>query len=180
MGVTISEAYREQNRQLHETNSSYGDGLSSSYWFPLIEGIAKQLDAAAVLDYGCGKGALARQVPSLLVIGYDPAIPGLDQTPEPTDLVVCNDVLEHIEPECLDAVLDELQRLAIKGVFLSVNMMPAAKKLPDGRNAHLIQESADWWLPKLMSRWSLQMFHMHKKGGDFGVFMLTKKSKVRA
>jgi len=179
VGVTISENYRDQNRQLHETNASYGNGIASEYWFPLIEGIAKDLDAAAVLDYGAGKQAMARKLPGLLIVSYDPAVPGIDATPSPADFVVCNDVLEHIEPEMLDAVLDDLQRLAIKGVFLSVCVAPAGKLLPDGRNAHLIQEPADWWLPKLMSRWKLQMFHLHKKGGTFGVFMLPKKNKVR-
>ena len=32
---------------------------------------------------------------------------------------------------------------------------PAKKILDDGRNAHLIQEGPDWWLPKLMQRFEL-------------------------
>jgi hypothetical protein len=30
---------------------------------------------------------------------------------------------------------------------------PAEKILPDGRNAHLIQEPITWWMPKLEARW---------------------------
>ena len=91
----------------------------------------------------------------LMVIPYDPSIPGIDEPPEPHDMVVSLDVLEHIEPDCLDAVLDEIKRCALKAVFLTINMMPAAKTLADGRNAHLIQKPIEWWLPKLMDRWHL-------------------------
>lgn len=31
----------------------------------------------------------------------------------------------------------------------------AKKVLPDGRNAHLIQESLAWWLPKLEARFTV-------------------------
>jgi hypothetical protein len=65
------------------------------------------------------------------------------------------DVLEHIEPECLDDVLDDMKRCTLKGVFLSVSLVTAGKTLPDGRNAHLIVEPIEWWLPKLMARWDL-------------------------
>jgi hypothetical protein len=64
-------------------------------------------------------------------------------------------VLEHIEPELLDNVLDDLKRCALKGVFLTINMRPAYKTLADGRNAHLIQKPIEWWLPKLMERWDI-------------------------
>jgi hypothetical protein len=71
-------------------------------------------------------------------------------------MVACIDVLEHIEPECLDNVLDHIASLTEAVAFLSIHTGPALKKLPDGRNAHLIQEPAEWWLPKLMSRWDMQ------------------------
>jgi len=32
---------------------------------------------------------------------------------------------------------------------LRIDTLPARKTLPDGRNAHLIQESQDWWLSKI-------------------------------
>ncbi len=105
-------------------------------------------------------------------MGYDPAIEGLDDEPEPADLVVCGDVLEHIEPECLDAVLDDLKRCTVKAIFLTVATRPAKKTLSDGRNAHLIQQPAEWWLPKIMQRWELQAFHATV--GEFAVFATVK------
>lgn len=101
----------------------------------------------AVLDYGCGKGTLSR------VTGYDPAIVGKDGLPEPHPVVVCLDVLEHVEPELMVSVLDHLQALAQEVVFIVIATGPAQKVLPDGRNAHLIQESAGWWYGRLLARW---------------------------
>jgi hypothetical protein len=71
-------------------------------------------------------------------------------------MVVCTDVLEHIEPEHLDAVLRHVCSLAKKAVFLQIATRPAKKCLPDGRNAHLTVQSAEWWLAKIPARieWS--------------------------
>ena len=47
------------------------------------------------------------------------------------------------------------------GVF-TVHTGAAVKVLPDGRNAHLIQRPAAWWLPKFMERFELAAFNrMH-------------------
>ena len=71
-------------------------------------------------------------------------------------MVACIDVLEHIEPQCLDSVLDHLAALTEGVAFLSIHTGPAVKVLSDGRNAHLTQEPMMWWLPKLWNRWELQ------------------------
>lgn len=152
---TISESYRALNRQLHETNDSYGAGHQTKQWYPLIAEFSRIMNASSILDYGSGKSRMGQALSQLMVIPYDPSVPGIDEPPEPHDVVVCLDVLEHIEPELLDNVLDDLRRCTIKGVFLTVNMMPAGKVLADGRNAHLIQQPIEWWLPKLMVRWDI-------------------------
>ena len=176
----ITESYRAQNRHLHETQDAYGAGTVTKYWYPLIEQIAKALNVDSVLDYGCGKGNFARSMPGFIVIGYDPAVPDYDSPPEPADLVICTDVLEHIEPDCLDVVLDDLQRLGRKGVFLTIATGPAGRTLPDGRNAHLIQQPSDWWLPKILARWDMQMFQNKTKGvPEFAVFALPKPQVMR-
>lgn len=158
----ISAEYREQNKKLHETNEHYG--VSSAKWGNEIKQLAGMFKVESILDYGCGKGEL-RYALGLMVLSavdyreYDPAIEGKDAIPEPADLVVCTDVLEHIEPEYLDAVLDDLQRLTKKSLFITVDTRPAKKTLADGRNAHLIQETEVWWLPKLMQRFRLLSFN---------------------
>jgi 2-polyprenyl-3-methyl-5-hydroxy-6-metoxy-1,4-benzoquinol methylase len=72
--------------------------------------------------------------------------------------VACTDVLEHIEPDQLDKVLDDLKRLVKQAGVFVIATGPAKKFLDDGRNAHLIQEGAAWWLPKIMARFDLMKF----------------------
>lgn len=117
-------------------------------------GLVREWGCGTVLDYGCGQGALGGLLRGrgLTVFDYDPGT-GKDER-RVSDLVVCVDVLEHVEPEYLDAVLDDLRVLGSKGVYLAIGTKPADKKLPDGRNAHLIVEPREWWLEKLDKRWS--------------------------
>lgn len=170
----ITDEYRKLNNDLHETRPDYGAGAATKQWLPMISELANALSARSILDYGCGKGALAMSLSHYIVIGYDPAIPGKDMKPDPQDFVVCLDVLEHIEPECLDAVLDDLKRCATKGIFLSVSTRPAVKKLSDGRNAHLIQEDQNWWLPKIMERWNMRVFQATPS--EFVVFAINNEA----
>ena len=83
--------------------------------------------------------------PDLIIAEYDPAIPGKDAEPEPQDIVVCINVLEHAEPDCLADVLSHIQALSLGGVLFIIDTVPAQKTLADGRNAHLIVEDLDWW-----------------------------------
>ena len=146
MSTTISEGYRELNRELHEREPKYG-GRAHVAAAAAVYALSRQVSTEDVLDYGCGKGDLARGLP-FPIREYDPAIPGKDAPPEPADLVVCLDVMEHIEPEYLAAVLQDLQRVVRKVGFFCVACGPAKKVLADGRNAHLIQQSPDWWRAK--------------------------------
>ena len=165
--MLITDEYRALNAGLHATSASYG--TSGHKWAALVDDLATKTEARSVLDYGSGKGTLraaleARHRP-YVVQEYDPAIPGKEEKPARADLVVCGDVLEHIEPECLYAVLDDLANIAKRAVFLVVATGPAMKTLADGRNAHLIVEPVEWWLPKLMLRWRLALFR--DLGGEF-------------
>jgi hypothetical protein len=134
--------------------------------------MAQVLDAVGareLLDYGAGKGRLGetlRQHASvpLTIHHYDPAITRWSAPPQPCGFVACIDVLEHIEPGLLDNVLDDLQRVtAGYGVF-TVHTGAAAKVLLDGRNAHLIQQPASWWLPKFIARFELVQFSRMPQG----------------
>ena len=64
-------------------------------------------------------------------------------------------MLENIEPDCLDDVLDDLQRVTRKNLFVEVSTQKAIHKLPDGRNAHLIVEPCRWWINQLWDRFEL-------------------------
>ena len=106
------------------------------------------------------------------ITNYDPFLPGFDREPEPHDLVVCSDVLEHIEPECVGDVLRHLHTLTKKTLFIDVACRPAKKVLADGRNAHLIQWEPDKWLFTLLDYAFKPIFFQTYNGGFIAV--LTK------
>ena len=51
--------------------------------------------------------------------------------------MICTDVLEHIEPDCLQAVLGHLRQVSREYTFVNISTRAAVKSLHDGRNAHL-------------------------------------------
>jgi hypothetical protein len=164
--MLISEEYRAMQRRLHE-NPGYG--IASLEYAPLVARVIQATGATDLLDYGAGKGrlgeALRQQIKGPLRIHhYDPAIPEWSVPPAPCPLVACIDVLEHIEPQLLDNVLDDLKRVTLRQGLFTVHTQPAVKVLPDGRNAHLIQQPARWWLPKLMERFELFTFNRMPMG----------------
>lgn len=180
----ISEEYLRLNTEKHAASAAFG--TSGEKWAKQVISLALQTGAKTVLDYGCGKGTLKTKVDRFVfsgiggaarerpfeVLEYDPAIPGKEEKPEHADAVVCTDVLEHIEPECLDAVLDDIRDIARDAVLLVVGTHPANKTLPDGRNAHLIVEPLDWWMPKFEERWNIEA--TAERQGHFSVFGMRK------
>ncbi len=162
----ITEEYRKMQQQLHE-NPNYG--VASVQYAPLVAQVIDGVGAKELLDYGAGKGRLGLTLKqtlkrSLPIRHYDPAIPHWSARPEPCELVACIDVLEHIEPHLLDYVLDDLQRVTAKVGIFTVHTGAAVKVLPDGRNAHLIQEPPSWWLPRFLERFELATFNRMPMG----------------
>lgn len=154
--MLISTEYAKLNQQLHEARPDYGAG--GHRWAVLVNTLGSLVDAASILDYGCGKGTLSTALPDLNIRSYDPAIPGLNKSPEPADLVVCTDVLEHVELECVENVLDDLCRVTQKLALLTVATRPAVKTLADGRNAHVTVRPFSWWRQRLLSRFDILEF----------------------
>lgn len=154
---TISDEYARLNREMHAAPRGFGgDGDQHVVdILPLLTPCAIE----SILDYGAGQCKFARALleikrdighPKLEIRDYDPAVPAISGKPEGQfDLVVCTDVLEHVEPEFLDAVLDEIHGYTRKMTYLVIACLPANKILPDGRNAHLIQEGPEWWMQQL-------------------------------
>lgn len=142
----ISAEYRDLNRRLHEDNLAYGVGGGKHA--DTVLKIARNIGTNSILDYGCGKGYLQKALP-FPIWEYDPAVPGKQESPRPADLVVCTDVLEHIEPEKLNFVLDDLARCVLKVGYFVIHTVAAQKTLADGRNTHLILHRAGWWKKQL-------------------------------
>jgi len=146
--MLISKEYKEQMLQMHRDKAHFGKG--GNRWAGLVWQLCMDLDTTSVLDYGCGKGELRLHLP-WDVKCYDPGIPKHSASPDKADIVICTDVLEHIEPDLLQDVLRHIASLTHKVAILNINHQPAAKTLPDGRNAHLIQRPLDWWRVRLIA-----------------------------
>ena len=168
--ATISPTYQVLQQTLHKDP---GYGVASLGFAPIIKEIIVHFQVKSISDYGAGKcnlrrGLTEQGVTDYAYFPYDPAFPEYGAA-KPADLVCCIDVLEHIEPEFLDAVLLDLREITHKRAFLSVHCGPATKVLVDGRNAHLIQQPTSWWLPKFCRHFEIE--HLEKSPGGFWVLV---------
>lgn len=162
----ITPEYQALQERFHIDRPDYG--RSSARYCDVIQGIAGKMNTRDILDYGCGKACLQKGIP-FPIQNFDPCMPEYSRRPQPADIVVCSDVLEHIEPDCLPDVLLDLSTLTREVLFLNVATSPAIKILPDGRNAHLIVETPNWWLFQLLPLFTLTSFQVGK--GEFTAIM---------
>lgn len=160
--MLISDYMLAMNKELHKSDKYFGAAFSASHAGAvcvLIGQLIKKYDGEiTMLDYGCGKSILKDVIPpitGLTIKVYDPCIDEYSARPEPADIVVCTDVLEHIEPDCLDNVLDDLKNLTKKILYVQVCVDAAKKNYSDGQNAHLIQKDFTWWYPKFRKRFHI-------------------------
>ena len=165
--MLITPEYKELQQQFHIDRPDYG--TSSPRHVDFVLDLSRKLKTRSILDYGCGKAGLQKGLP-FPIFNYDPCMPEYAKRPEGKfDIVVCSDVMEHIEPDLLCDVLDDLQELTGQVIFFNVATRPAGKFLPDGRNAHLIQKQANWWMEQLLRWFDLTSFQIGK--GEFTCIM---------
>lgn len=170
----ISEEYRRLNAQLHAENAGYGN--DNFGWTRFAKNLVVGNGYTEVLDYGCGKGKLKIELADLdgvTVQEYDPAIEGKDGEPQPADFVVCTDVLEHIEPVNLNAVLRHLRAKTKRRLFVTIACRPAGKTLADGRNAHLLVRPSAWWRAKLLEYFQILLWE--ERGSTVAAELIAKE-----
>lgn len=147
--MLITPEYAALNAELHQRVPTYGVG--GHKWGRYVRAIARKTNAISVLDYGCGKGALGDNLrahpdsSNFEILEYDPAILGKESVPGPADIVVCTDVLEHVEEDCVRWVLLDIVEHARKAVILSISTRVGRKTLADGRPAHILVRPKEWW-----------------------------------
>ena len=169
--IVESEVYREFGTSGHE----YAGEIAM-----LAGQIAKRYGNITLLDYGCGQGTLKKVFPNIVgveFIEYDPCIEEKSKHPEPADVVVCSDVLEHIESECLENVLDDLQKLTKKVAFIAICLTRAGKNYSDGRNCHLSQLPLDIWFAKLHKRFSITEITTRKNSRGHEMIICVVRNK---
>lgn len=155
----ISRDMLEQNRGLHE-QGNYG----ASGWrhFEPVLMAALCMDNPVLLDYGCGQCTLSKSLYEAgwkgLIREYDPCVSGKDAMPEPADLVICTDVMEHVEENRVPNVFDHMRSLTKRLCYVSIAIRPANKSLPNGMNAHITQRKPKWWVKKASKAGWSQVF----------------------
>lgn len=157
----ITPEYLAIQKAFHVKRNDYG--IVGANYAQQVLGLCRQLGTYDILDYGCGKRTLEVAL-GFEIRNYDPAIPGLDATPLPADIVVCTDVLEHIEPECMHDVLTDLARCTKKVAFMTIATRPAKKTLPDGRNAHISIHPSRWWLDRIIHYFDVAQWNRINEG----------------
>ena len=146
----LNPAYKKQLEALHG-QGVFDNGRNA---LKIISGFLRQFQPNEVFDFGCGHGGLMYAIqesnPGVFVDGYDPGNSEYCKFPSRKfEAVVSTDVFEHIEPEFLDSNLRCLSEVIGQVGFFRIACYPAVKSLPDGRNAHLVVESPDWWIQKI-------------------------------
>lgn len=152
----ISAAYLDQLRQMGEARG-FGEGSGKRKRTAPLIALCDALETRDVLDYGCAHGGLSRAL-TFPIRGYDPGVETFSAEPEPADVVCCFDVMEHVEPEYVDATLAKIAGLAKKAALFSISTKTSKELLPDGRNAHLTVQDYDWWLEKLAAHFEIEKY----------------------
>jgi 2-polyprenyl-3-methyl-5-hydroxy-6-metoxy-1,4-benzoquinol methylase len=176
----ISDDYLESQKWLHAQPRGYGG--RGNKWAQLVTELASEREIKTIVDYGCGQGTLGKALreQGFFVRDYDPAVPDFAALPCPADMVVCTDVLEHIERDKLENVLTHLTEVCQGYLFAVISLVETDKKLPDGRSAHILIEKASWWMKQLISH-NLHMVEMFpgKPGKEHKEFIALFVKEIR-
>lgn len=149
--------YIDQYKHIHG-HRHYGH--SSKVYLKDVLGLVKRIKPKKILDYGCGRSDLVTHFyldGDRKIARYDPAIPEYNKLPGGQwDLILCNDVMEHIPMRDVDRVLNEIKDRG-RLVFFVISTAKAKANLPTGENAHItILEKTEW------IRWIEEVFGIAK------------------
>lgn len=140
----------ELYKELHINNSEYGN-TGSRYTQRILNHIL-EYKPSSILDFGCGKGELAKELYQLgfNVDEYDPAIEGKEQIPNAHyDMLITTDVLEHLYEKEISTICEQFLSINPKTMFHVICTRLAGNLLPDGSNAHKTVKPIEWWNDKL-------------------------------
>jgi 2-polyprenyl-3-methyl-5-hydroxy-6-metoxy-1,4-benzoquinol methylase len=142
------------NKRWHDIFPGSGQGKQM---MQIVDWIQQyKLKDKQILDYGCGKGGTMAWIrslyPTCCVMGWDTGTDRYQQKPAHTfDAIYSIDVWEHIELQDIPQQIQALRELSRKkktwrSIWCHIiDLTPAKKLLPDGRNAHVTLQTAREW-----------------------------------
>lgn len=150
----ITENYKKQLSNIHKKSNWGANSRLSSPKVHNIPELIKRYNIETLIDFGCGQGGVHKYLEKKYNLkdaaGYDPCVKTYEVLPQGVfDMLISLDVLEHIEPDFIDDTLKLINNKFKKISFLNIHTSKAKLILPDGRNAHLIQEQPEWWKEKI-------------------------------
>lgn len=162
----ITNAYVKENQLLHETtNFGQQNHSINNRIVEIVHAASERGICNSVLDYGCGKGLLVKQLankfPNIIINGYDPGISKFSSFKSSSDIITCLDVLEHIENNKINAVLDDISSKTLNFFIGIIDLLPAKKVLSDGRNAHILIAPPGWWMDKLTEKFKIGHYYIY-------------------
>ena len=112
-----------------------------------------------ILDYGAGKATFHKllfnntKIPGapvdINIVPYDPAYEPFSKKPIGRfELVLCIDVMEHVQEDKIDEVLADIFSFG-DNIFITISCYPATQTLLNGKNAHYTIKEPQWWKEKL-------------------------------
>lgn len=148
--MLITEEHKRISSEHHLNNPKYGGGNYSDLEIARVRSLGKDYKIKTILDYGSGKGVLKktllRECPLFKVWNYEPAL-DIDQR-QPVDLVWCKDVLPHVEPECVDDIIQDIEKYCQKVLYIQIYTAPS-KTLMGDQDIRRITKPMEWWLEKM-------------------------------
>jgi|AACY02.5.fsa_nt_gi hypothetical protein len=126
-------------------------GYSLKNNLKFINNIIKKNNINSLIDYGCGKAMYYSDYPfekkNLDIFLYDPYFIKYKKLPKKKyELLICTDVMEHIQKHEIEESLIKMDNYSIKNLYFSICTRPAKKILPDGQNAHVTLMSKQAWI----------------------------------
>ena len=153
------EARREHERGKYAalTGTRYGSSNHGQHAYALVQSFKPRF----VVDFGCGRNLFIQHLRKLGIdgLGVDFAFPEADivapmhRVPLSADIaevVTAFDTLEHLLPEEVDEVLDEMRRIAVPGGrFVFSICTRESKTKVNGEGLHPTVRSRAWWLERI-------------------------------
>lgn len=117
---------------------------------PVLALYAKLNRNINILDYGCGKGNNLFRLDCIFNCinfdNYDPFIEKYSHEPEQSDFTICSNMLNFVEPQCIDNVL---KHIADKTKYMIVITIRMDDDPTCDRSNYKTDRTFQWWQGKL-------------------------------